>query len=57
MTKKEKYIVWVGGVPNYFDNLIDAEIEKKELQTADDLTKKYGKGNLNIDTGEFTPSE
>lgn len=34
-----------------------AELEKKELQTADDLTKKYGKGNLNIDTGEFIPSE
>ena len=34
-----------------------AELEKKELQTADDLTKKYGKGNLIIDTGEFIPSE
>ena len=34
-----------------------AELEKKELQTADDLTNKYGKGNLNIDPGEFIPSE
>jgi len=28
--KKQKYIVWVGGTPNYFNELIDAEIEKKE---------------------------
>ena len=32
MNKKEKYIVWIGGVPNYFDKLIDAEIEKKEWE-------------------------
>ena len=32
MEKKEKYIVWVGGVPNYFDNLIDAEMEKIEWE-------------------------
>ena len=23
---KYKYIVWVGGISNYFDNLLDAEI-------------------------------
>lgn len=23
-----QYIVWVGGTPNYFDNLLDAEIEQ-----------------------------
>tara|TARA_R110002020_G_scaffold190784_1_gene390400 strand:+ start:590 stop:724 length:135 start_codon:yes stop_codon:yes gene_type:complete len=27
---KEKHIVWIGGVPNYFDKLIDAQIEQKE---------------------------
>tara|TARA_R100001460_G_scaffold64736_1_gene105032 strand:+ start:81 stop:224 length:144 start_codon:yes stop_codon:yes gene_type:complete len=32
MNNKEKYIVWIGGVPNYFDKLINAEIEKKEWE-------------------------
>tara|TARA_R100000781_G_C3987191_1_gene95626 strand:- start:33 stop:164 length:132 start_codon:yes stop_codon:yes gene_type:complete len=27
--KKKKYIVWVGGIANYFDTLLDAEVEKK----------------------------
>jgi hypothetical protein len=27
---KEKHIVWIGGTPNYFDKLIDAQIEQKE---------------------------
>ena len=27
---EKKYIVWIGGVANYFNKLIDAEIEKKE---------------------------
>lgn len=28
--RKYKYIVWVGSIPNYFNNLLDAEIEKLE---------------------------
>ena len=27
---KEKYIVWVGGIPNHFDKLIYAQIEQKK---------------------------
>ena len=27
---KEKHIVWVGGIPNYFDKLIYAQIEQKK---------------------------
>ena len=30
MKKTNKYYVWVGGTPNIFENLIDAEIEKTE---------------------------
>lgn len=26
----DKYILWVDSVPNYFDNLIDAETQKIE---------------------------
>jgi len=26
----KKYIVWVGGIPNYFNTLLDAECEKLE---------------------------
>ncbi len=26
--KKQKYIVWVDSIPNHFNNLLDAEIEK-----------------------------
>ena len=32
-----------------------SSIEKKELNLADKLTKKYGKGSLDTKTGEFTP--
>ncbi|QDP61954.1 MAG: hypothetical protein GOVbin2056_37 [Prokaryotic dsDNA virus sp.] len=28
MKQNKKYIVWVGGTPNYFDTLDDAEFEK-----------------------------
>ena len=31
-------------------------IEAKEAKVAEQLTKKYGKGSLDIDSGEFTPS-
>ena len=30
--KQYKYIVWVGGTPNYFDNHTDAVCEKLEWQ-------------------------
>ena len=30
-------------------------IEKEEKTIADKLTKKYGKGSLDIESGEFTP--
>ncbi len=30
MKKSKKYYVWIGGVPNIFNNLFDAQIEKKE---------------------------
>ena len=30
MKKTNNYYVWVGGTPNIFDSLIDAEIEKIE---------------------------
>tara|TARA_Y100000592_G_scaffold87476_1_gene142086 strand:+ start:4454 stop:4714 length:261 start_codon:yes stop_codon:yes gene_type:complete len=32
-------------------------LEKEEKEIANNLTKKYGKGRLNTDTGEFTPIE
>ena len=31
------------------------EIREKENELAKELTEKYGKGSLNIETGEFTP--
>ena len=31
-------------------------IEAEEVKVAEQLTKKYGKGSLDIDSGEFTPS-
>ena len=31
-TEQRKYLVWVGGSYNAFDNLLDAEIEKKEWE-------------------------
>jgi len=33
------------------------EIQSKESQIALDLEKKYGKGNISLETGEFTPVE
>ncbi|QDP66351.1 MAG: hypothetical protein Unbinned6224contig1000_72 [Prokaryotic dsDNA virus sp.] len=30
MKKETKYIVWIGGIPNYFNTLIEAQIEKSE---------------------------
>ena len=27
-----EYIVWVGGTPNHFDNLLDARVHKKEWE-------------------------
>ena len=34
-----------------------SSVEKKELDLANKLTKKYGKGSLDIDSGEFTPAK
>ena len=34
-----------------------AETQTKENELAKSLTEKYGKGSLNIETGEFTPTE
>ena len=31
------------------------EIQSKESQIALDLEKKYGKGNISLETGKFTP--
>ena len=31
------------------------EVRDKENELAKELTEKYGKGSLNIETGEFTP--
>tara|TARA_R110002012_G_scaffold290846_1_gene485024 strand:+ start:333 stop:587 length:255 start_codon:yes stop_codon:yes gene_type:complete len=33
------------------------KIQGKESQIALDLEKKYGKGNISLETGEFTPIE
>ena len=30
--KQSKYIVWIGGIPNQFDNLLDAQVHKKEWE-------------------------
>ena len=32
-------------------------IQEKEKEIALDLEKKYGKGNISLETGEFTPIE
>ena len=32
-------------------------IQDKEKEIAVDLEKKYGKGNISLETGEFTPIE
>ena len=34
-----------------------SSLEKQEKELAASLTKKYGKGSLDIETGEFTPAE
>ena len=31
------------------------ELEKLETTLAESLSKKYGKGNINLDSGTFTP--
>ena len=31
------------------------EVREKENELAKELTEKYGKGSLNLETGEFTP--
>ena len=33
------------------------EIEQEESQVAKQLSDKYGKGSIDIETGEFTPTE
>ena len=33
------------------------ELEQEETQIAQQLTNKYGKGSIDIETGEFTPTE
>ena len=33
------------------------EIEQEESQIAQQLSDKYGKGSIDIETGEFTPTE
>lgn len=33
------------------------ELEQKEIDTAQQLSEKYGKGSIDISTGEFTPTE
>jgi len=33
------------------------KIQQKEKEIAEELEKKYGKGNISLETGEFTPIE
>ena len=33
------------------------ELEQEEAQIAQQLSNKYGKGSIDIETGEFTPTE
>mgnify|MGYP003655831010 CR=1 FL=1 len=33
------------------------ELEEKESKLAQGLSDKYGKGSINVETGEFTPIE
>jgi len=44
---------------NQLENLKNEldSLRKEETNLADTLTKKYGKGTLNAETGEFTPSK
>jgi hypothetical protein len=39
-----------------FENELES-IQEKETKIAVDLEKKYGKGNISLETGEFTPIE
>ena len=41
------------------DNLLaySRDLEEQESKLAKSLSDKYGKGSINIETGEFTPSE
>ena len=32
-------------------------IEQEEVKVVQELSDKYGKGSINIETGEFTPTE
>ena len=32
------------------------KLEKKEIELAKNLSSKYGKGSLNLESGEFTPT-
>ena len=32
------------------------KLEKKEIDLAKNLSSKYGKGSLNLENGEFTPT-
>jgi|TARA_B100000780_G_scaffold84560_1_gene57863 hypothetical protein len=34
-----------------------ADLQEKSNKTAKDLQEKYGEGNINIETGEFTTAE
>ncbi len=38
---------------NYTKNL--EKIQQKEQKIAEELEKKYGKGNISLETGKFTP--
>jgi len=44
---------------NSINNLVDQyqEIEVKQQENAKEINEKYGVGSINIETGEFTPSE
>jgi len=33
------------------------DLQKNQITTAEELTKKYGDGNLDIEKGEFIPSK
>jgi hypothetical protein len=39
------------------ENLIDllSELKKQETQISQEIESKYGKGSINLETGEFTP--
>ena len=48
MKKTNNYYVWVGGTPNIFDSLIDAEIEKIEWINKVTQTCIFKLNKLNI---------